>query len=567
MTDESALGGSRALGLGAVLHDRANKRRRYRKIASALARHGLSALATRLHLGWPGFVRAGNGTRPSGAEQVRLTIEELGTTAIKLGQILGTRPDLIPEDLSAELEKLRDRVPPAPAEAVVRAIESELGRPLADVFDEFDETPLASASIGQVHSARLKDGTPVVVKVRKPGIAEEVSADLAILSDLARRAARARLFEQTYDLEGLAADFAWTLRAELDYRREGRNADRLREILRDEPSVLVPRVYWQYTSGGVIVMQRLMGEPIVGFLRGSDDEGLKRRLAETSARALMRQVFEAGFFHADPHPGNFLVLEDGRIGLVDFGMVGQLSDETRDALFRLLSAVIARDAESVADTLDDLGIVRTASDREGVRRDAEHLIESYFGLSVDEFKLSDYISDVLGVVRRHHLQLPTDLALVLKTVAMSEGLWRQLDPKFNAVAVAAPYVRGALTKTYSPRSLTQRALRVATDSLTLGSDLPGQLRRVARRLDRGDFELALRHRDLEETVERLSEMVTRLSTAIIAGAFILGLPTLATVWKPPGWDYVAPVWFTLGAVAAVALLLRLALGRRGGGWP
>jgi ubiquinone biosynthesis protein len=271
----------------------------------------------------------------------------------------------------------------------------------------------------------------------------------------------------------------------------------------------------------------------------------------------MRQVFDAGFFHADPHPGNFLVLADGRIGLVDFGMTGYVSDLDRKALLRLLMAIVERDADEVTDCLDDLGVIRSTEDREGVRRDTQHLLDRYYGLPVEQFALSEYIGDVLESVRRHRLVLPSQLALVLKTVGMSEGLWRQLDPQFNAVRVAAPFVEEAVSREYSPRALASRALRAAGDTLELGAELPGQIRRAARRLDRGDLEIALRHRDLEETTRKLKNMVSVLATAVLAAAFIMGLSVLTRSWEPPGWSIIAPVWFVAGVVATGLLMLRL----------
>jgi ubiquinone biosynthesis protein len=271
----------------------------------------------------------------------------------------------------------------------------------------------------------------------------------------------------------------------------------------------------------------------------------------------MKQVFDAGFFHADPHPGNFLVLNDGRIALLDFGMVGELDEEMSRALLRLLRAIVQQDPTGVADCLDKIGVLRLPSDRDAVRREARHLIQQYHGLSVDQFAITDYLNDVMAVVRRHELQLPADLALVLKTVAMSEGLWRQLDPHFNAIRTAEPFVRLATLRMYGPGVFAERAKDLGSEILDLGAHLPGQLRRIATRLDRGEFELALRHRDLDETIDKLSGMVSRLSTAIVAAAVILGLPILATVYEPPGWRVIAPVMFFLGVTTATGLILRL----------
>ena len=530
----------------------------------------MGVLSNQLSLGWLvpfqwGLMgHARRKERYTTGEHIRQALEDLGTTAIKLGQILSTRPDLVPPEIQAELEKLRDRVPPVPADAIIEVIERELECHLEDVFADFDRTPLAAASIGQVHAATLKDGKRVVVKVRKPGVAETVAVDLAILADLARRAAEANLRGGRYDFEALADEFSWTTRSELDYLSEARNADRLREILADEPRVVVPEIYWPYTTSAVLVMERIEGTRIGDLI---NDEPRRRKegpeLARASAEILMKQVFEARFFHADPHPGNFLVLDDGRIGLLDFGMVGELGEEMSRALLRLLRAIVKQDADAVADCLDRIGILRSPSERDAVRREAHHLISQYYGLSMDQFAITDYLNDVMAVVQRHELQLPSELALVLKTVAMSEGLWRHLDPKFNAARTAEPFVESATLKMYSPRTLAATAVDTASDLAELGVHLPAQLRRIATRLDRGEFELALRHRDLDETIDRLSGMVSRLSTAIVAAALILGLPTVATIHEPPFWHLIAPVWFYAGSVAAAGLILRLIwLGRR-----
>jgi ubiquinone biosynthesis protein len=545
----------------------AEKRKRYREVASILTRHGMGALSAQLGLGrFVPFRRGLFGRRPpevpyTTAEHIRLAIEELGTTAIKLGQILSTRPDLVAADLIAELEKLRDQVPPVPSEAIIAIIERELCCPASEVLAEFDATPVAAASIGQVHSARLRDGTRVVVKVRKPGVYEQVATDLSILADLAKRAADAEIFGP-YQVEALVDDFSWTLRSELDYVREGRNADHLREILSDDPRIVVPKIFWQYTTAAVLVMERIDGIRI-GDIALLDEAGIARGpLARANAEAFMKQVFVAGFFHADPHPGNFLVLDDGRIAMLDFGMVGQLDEELRHTFLELFIAIAAQDAGGVTDELENLGVLRSPGARDAVRRDVHHVLERYYGLSIDQFSLTEYINDVLAIVRRQRLQLPAELALVLKTVAMSEGLWRQLDPVFNAAEVAEPFVQQAATQMYAPKAWGKRMVRAAGDTIELGAYLPGQIRRIAARIDRGELEVTLRHRDLDESLNRLSGMVTRLSMAIVAASLILGLPVLTTTWEPPGWDYIAPVWFFGGIAAALALIVRLAFAGR-----
>lgn len=535
---------------------------RYREVATVLARHGLGALNAQLGLTRfvPPRLFARDGLPHTPAEHVRLAIEDLGTTAIKLGQILSTRPDLIPTDLSAELEKLRDQIPAVDTATIVAEVERQLGCPVQDAFASFEEAPLAAASIGQVHGATLRDGTRVVVKVRKPGVKEQVNTDLAILAGLARRARNIEALA-AYDVEGIADDFAWTLRAELDYVREGRNADRLREALAEDERLVVPRVHWDLTREGVIVLDRVDGIRI-SDIAALDAAGIDRRaLAKLHAEALMRQVFYDGFFHADPHPGNFLVLSDGRMALLDFGMAGQLDAEVREALLQLFVAVTSQDSAAVTDAMEHLGILRSPALRDAVRRDVHHVLSRYYGLSVAEFSLREYLDDVFAVVRRHRLVLPADLALVLKTVGMSEGLWRQLDPAFNAAEVAEPFVREAATGLYAPRAWGRRVARAAADTIELGAYLPGQIRRIASRIDRGELEVTLQHRELNEALDRFGAMVSRLAAAIVFAAFILGLPVIAVTYEPPGWSVIAPVWFFGGTVAVLVLFLRLLLGR------
>jgi ubiquinone biosynthesis protein len=549
--------------------DSHEKRRRYREVASILGRHGLGVATTGAGMGRAVPFHRGLFGHPrrempyTTAEHVRLALEDLGTTAIKLGQILSTRSDLVPADFVAELEKLRDQVPPVPTASIIEIVEQELCCSSEELFRDFDPRPLAAASIGQVHAATLSDGTPVVVKVRKPGVAEQVTTDLAIAGDLARLATRRQLLSPAYDLEALVDDFGWTLRAELDYVREGRNADRLREILAGDERVVIPTIHWRFTTPSVLVMDRIEGTRIGDVTALADANIDRAQVARTSAEILMAQVFRAGFFHADPHPGNFLVLSDGRIAMLDFGMVGRLDEELRHLFWQLLIATVRQDAAAVTDGLESLGILRSPATRDAVRRDMHHFLERYYGLSIEQYDISQYINDILSIVRRHQLQLPPDLALVLKTVAMSEGLWRQLDPTFNSASVIEPFVSNAAVEMYSPRAWGKRILRASSDTVELGAYLPGQLRRIASRLDRGEFEVTLRHRDIDESLNRLSSMVTRLSMAIVAASLIMGLPVLATVYEPPLWGLIAPVWFAGAALSVLALIGRLALaGRR-----
>jgi ubiquinone biosynthesis protein len=486
----------------------------------------------------------------STAEHVRLALEELGTTAIKLGQILSTRPDLVPPELETELERLRDRLPPVATEAIVSVVEREMGTPISAAFERFDPAPIASASIGQVHGASLRDGTSIVVKVRKPGVVEVVNADLAIVADLAHRIALAET-ARGYDVVALADDFAWTLRSELDYTREAQNAERLRTILAEDPRIVVPEIHQGLSTGAVLVMERIEGVGI-GDLQGLDSLGVDRtELARVSAEALMTQVFGAGFFHADPHPGNFLVLDDGRIAMLDFGMVGRLDDDNKRALVGLLLAMTRQDADMMVGAMEALGVVQDPSARTAVRRDVRRLLDDYYGLSVDRFDLSAYLKDVLAIVRRNHLQLPTDLALVLKTIGMSEGLWRRLDPSFNATVVVERFVREHALEMASPAAMVRRSLRAIVTSLERGASVASPFGGATGAKASG-----------ANTVARsVRTGSSRIATAVVAASLMVSAAILATVYRPPGWSILGPLWFFGAGVIVAALLISLRISR------
>ncbi len=321
---------------------------RYREIAETLARHGLGVLIGASGMErWVTFpralVRRSRRDQPySTAEHLRLALEELGPTFVKLGQLLSTRSDLLPPAYLVELARLQDALPPVPGQVVRELVEQELGRAPDDVFVHFDSVPLASASIGQAHAATLQDGTEEVVKVRRPGAVEQIEVDLEILHNLAAQASRRWKEAADYDLPGLAQEFARTLRAELDYLAEGRNAERFATNFAGDEGVHIPQVYWETSTSRVLTLERIRGVK-VSDLEALDAGGIDRQsLAARAAEVAAQMIFDDGFFHADPHPGNLFIEPDGRIGLIDFGMVGVVDAELRERLAVLLVALIRK---------------------------------------------------------------------------------------------------------------------------------------------------------------------------------------------------------------------------------
>lgn len=463
-------------------------------------------------------------------EHVRRALEELGPTFIKLGQILSTRADLLPPAYQAELAKLQDAAPTLKTEVVTRIIATEFGRPVDEVFSSFSDVPLASASIGQVHAATLADGTRVAVKVRRPGVVEQIDQDLQILRNLAATANRRWPVAEEYDVVGLVQEFAHTLRAETDYIQEGSNAERFAENFAGDDSVYFPRVFWEQTTGRVLTLERIDGIKVDDFA-ALDAAGIDRTVvAMNGARMVLKMVFRDRFFHADPHPGNFFIQPGGRVGVVDFGMVGSMGPRIQEQLVWGLLAYTTEDPDREVDALYELGVAGRHIDRSALKRDVEHLRARYYGRPVGEIAIGPVVNDVLGVVRRHRLHLPTGYALLLKTVVMHESLVTHLDPSFEFNSVLGPYARGMVLRHFSPLGWGRAVGQAGIDLARLGVELPQQLRRLLSSLQRGDVEVAIRPSGFEPMLRRFERIANRLVLGIIAAAFVVALAVLLSAY-------------------------------------
>ncbi len=510
---------------------------RYREIAETLSRHGLGVL-----LGASGLERrvalprsltrmAHRGHAYSTAEHVRLALEELGPTFVKLGQLLSTRPDLLPAAYLVELARLQDSLSPIPGPVIQSLVEQELGGSLDQLFASFDLVPLASASIGQAHAATMLDGTEVVVKVRRPGAVERIEEDLEILQNFAAQADRRWVEAADYDLPGLAGEFARTLRGELDYLAEGRNAERFAENFAGHLSVHIPRVYWEATTTRVLTLERLGGLK-VSNLPALDQAGINRpALAARAASVAAQMIFDDGFFHADPHPGNLFIEADGRIGLIDFGMVGVVDTELREQLGTLLLALTRKDPHRIAAALARLASAPPSTDLSAMAADMVPVIELYSGRALREVSVGKLIREVLSVVRRRHLQLPHEVSLLLKMVLMTEGMGVSLDPDFQLGEVIGPYAQRLVTNRYSPTAVAHHLAEAGVDALELVTLLPGQIRRLQAMLDSGGPEVHFRAAELEPLISRVEVLVRRVVIGAVAATVLRGLGEAAYL----GW--------------------------------
>lgn len=499
---------------------------RFAQIAEILARHGLGFFAGTMGLErWLPRHPLMPAQEPTSPVRLRLALEELGPTFIKLGQLLSTRSDIMPAAYLSELSKLQDGAPPVSAEQIRSLIQQELGATPEQLFVSFDDEPLASASIGQAHAATMADGTEIVVKVRRPGIVNRIDEDLEILQNMAAHASRRWDVAADYNVAGIATEFAATLRAELDYLREGRSAERFAKNFGSDPDIYIPKIFWETTTSRVLTMERIRGIK-VEHIEALDRAGIDRgEVAERAARAAAKMIFEDGFFHADPHPGNLFIQPGGRIALIDFGMVGEIDEQLRSQLGTLLFAFTSNDPDKVSSALRTISVTRPAVDRGVLRQDAARFIQLYQGHELREVQIAPLITQMLAILRNHHLQLPREMAMLLKMVLMTEGMGVRLNPEFNLGEILRPYAKTLAQEKFSPRNLAERLGKAGLEAAELGMILPEKLRTLIENID-GGVEVHLRAEELEPLVGRVERIGNRLVAGMIAAAFIRGIGEL-----------------------------------------
>ncbi|MHC1771258.1 MAG: ABC1 kinase family protein [Flexilinea sp.] len=527
---------------------------RYREIVGILLRHGFGFVFNQLEPEWRSLRRVlglpARGKVSNLPENLslhlRLALEELGPTFIKFGQILSTHPDLLPPEYITELSKLQDDVPPVPWRLIREVLIREMGREPENIFLEINSEPIASASLAQVYTAILSDNQEVVIKVQRPGIVEIIDADLDILSSLAIRAQSMPL-GKIYDFVSIADEFAFTLRNELDYRQEGRNAERFHENFVNESHLYIPKVFWEYSSQHAIVLERIHGIKI-NDIPALDSAGYNRhQIALNSIRVIIKEVLEDGFFHADAHPGNYSVMPGEVIGAMDFGMVGYLSNQDRRELIRLYLAAVASDADGIVDQFVRMGAVDVEFDRNGLRHDIDRLLHKYYAIPLKDVHISKIVEEVMPVAFRHHIHFPNNLWLLGKTLAMMEGIGMELDPDFDMFAVAQPFVKRLAWGITMPDSGWMRDVLLAgTNWAELINRLPRTGNRVLERLERNEpIQLSLKETD--RITNKLDKLITRLSLSILIGSFIIGLSFLVPIVSTNKWIH----WIILGGLVSV----------------
>lgn len=508
---------------------------RYREIARVLTRNGLYATAVQAGLGrW--LPRAAEDFDRDGDQDVRpellvSSFDELGTTFVKLGQLISTRPDVFPEAYCTAFATLTDSGSPVPFEEIAAVVHQDLGSTVDELYAWFDRAPLATASIGQAHRARLYDGRDVVVKVRKPGVVEQVQVDLEILDNLAARLTRnSRLFSDL-DLAGLVDEFARSLRAELDYLTEARACEEIGENFRGAPGVHVPWIAWETTTSRVLTMEELSGARI-DDVPALDAAGIDRPdLAHRAVGVLIEMVFEDGVFHADPHAGNLFVEADGTIGLIDFGMVGRIMPTMRNQFARMVMALVQQDTDALVTALLEIAPPRGSLDRRRLRSEVARVTGWLDGRALSDIRIDQVVDQIFTIVRHHRLSLPPEVVQLFRMLIIADGLGRRVHPGFDITTVLHPYARHLIEERLSPREMAGRVRTAAMAAAELGLDLPGYARHLLERIDGGGVDVNVRAGELEPLVGRMERTGDRIVAALVVAAMINGGTNVLVAYK------------------------------------
>lgn len=539
--------------------------RRLQHIINVLLKHGFGRVIDQIHLGryipfrkrlrafgqWPSL------KGPSVPERLRMAFEELGPSFIKLAQILSARPDLITAQYAKEFKKLQDEVPPFPSQEAKRIIEEELKQPLEKVFLFFDDRPVAAASIAQVHHARLLDGSDVIVKVQRPGIREIIETDINILTTVARLLDRYMPESRFFNPMGIVEEFSRTVHKEMDFVGEAKNCERFRENFAENPDIYIPEIYPNLVTERVLVMERIEGVRI-DDIKGIEAMGLDRkRLARVGVNAYFKMILEDGFFHADPHPGNIFVMPDGRLGFVDFGIVGRVTPEMMETMANTFIALIERDFDRLIENYIELGIVPLDVDLERFKKDFKvdllDFLEPLYGRRLHEINFAEYLDILMHLAIKHRMQIPSELLLIDKAMLILENIGRQLDPEFDFIAAAEPFATKLVRRRYSPSRIAERA---GKNLIELGDFVflfPRQMKNIIRKILRDDLHIKMVHVGLERFITDMDRSSNRITMGMIISAILIS----SAIMHATG---VGPIIFGISLLGAASFGLAFLLG-------
>lgn len=540
--------------------------KRLRDIVLVFVKYGFYPLVERIHLYRVVSIfkrlrltkRAKEKEELSLSQRLRLTFEELGPTFIKFGQLLSSRPDIMPEDYTKELSRLLDEVPPVDFEEIAEEIEDELKLPIDKIFLKFDKKPIAAASIAQVYTATLYDGKEVAVKVQRPGIKDVIEKDINILYYIAHLLERYLPESQLFNPKGIVDEFSRSISREMDFLYEASSIERIASQFRGEEAVLVPKVIREYTTRKVITMERIKGiriDDIESLIREDIDP---REIARKVADIYLRQVLIHGFFHADPHPGNIFVLPNGRIGLCDFGITGRLDERLKEALASLLIALVNMDYDAMVKLYIELGVVKEDVNIDEFREDMRDLIMPYHGRSLKEINPLEVFGEIIKVGIKYKIRLPRAFILLNKTFILLDSLLRRIAPDFILLEVAQPFALEIIKRRTSPERVLKDIVSHTQEIQGYLKDYPTQIHRLLQKMVEDKFTVDFMHKGLDHLIEEMDRSSNRLTFGIIVSALIIGSSFIMLSGVGPkflGFSVLGIVGFGIGALLGFGLAL------------
>ncbi|AIS52869.1 2-polyprenylphenol 6-hydroxylase [Thermoanaerobacter kivui] len=497
--------------------------RRYREIIFVFIKYGFGAIIDNIGILKHINVRRKilkqtndeNIAKLSRGERLRLALEELGPTFIKMGQILSTRSDILPKDVIKELEKLQDKAPAFSFDEVKSVIQNEFGESLEEAYAEFEPTPLAAASIAQVHKALLWSGKTIVVKVQRPGIEKIIAQDMRILEDIAKFVDNHTKYGKIYNFTKMVEDFKKRLEEELDFRIEGENAEKFKKNFLKDKKVKIPSIIWTHTTRRVLTMEYIGGIPLNDF-NAIDEAGLDRgAIARNLAKSVLNQILRDGFFHGDPHPGNIMVLEDGTIAFLDFGMVGSLSPERKRQFSKMLLGIVYKNSRMIIESIIDLNAVTLNVNMKKLEKDINNLRDRYVEIPLEKLKVGEVLNGIFDRVFSYNIVIPNEFNMLAKSLITLEGIVEKLDPKISVLEVAKPIAKQLIPKMFSTQHMKEEIINATMDYSRLIKELPSFLLNFLRKTAEENYAIELKIRDLENLEKRVDKVFNRLSTSII----------------------------------------------------
>lgn len=531
------------------------KVKRFRQVISVLVKYGFEDVVSRLRV--PRVKKSARRVQRTLrdrilntplAERIRLICEELGTTYIKLGQILSVRSDIIPENIAFELRKLQDSVAPFPAEELDEIFEDQFHRSISDLYSSFDYTPSAAASIAQVHRATSRDGEDVAVKIQRPRITTEIETDLDILLDLAVLLERHIPTLRAYQPVAIVKQFTKTVRLELDFRYEGRNTDLFREKFINDETVHIPKIYWDITSEKVLTMEHVSGVKLTDLSQLTEPPFDRHTITVNGTNMFLKQIFEYGFFHADPHPGNIIVMDNNIIAPIDFGIVGFIDNQLKEHLVNALTAFSERDVDRFIHVFSDMEILDEGVDLHGLRYDFNTLMHYYANMPVAQINIGRLLKELHDIVRSYHISLPVDLVLMTKTLVTAEMIGHELDPDFDISVLFKPFIRSLMLSRLDPKRNIENFVGTFGDVIHLLGEFPAEVRLLLKKMKTGKLKFQFEHKGLENFISETDRSINRLSFSIVIAAITIGSSLIIHL-------NVGPRIFGLPAIGLIGFLI------------